>query len=87
MINTIARVHSLDVVPSHLFGHPTWRPATPGDQPDTSVAALLERKTVLIVDDENLIADSVAEILNRNGYDAIARYNSTAAMQTIHDER
>jgi len=87
MINTIARVHSLGLVPSHLVGHPTWRPATPGHQPDTFIVAHAERKTVLVIDDENLIADSVAEILNRNGYDAIARYNSTAAIQTIHDER
>jgi PleD family two-component response regulator len=51
------------------------------------VAAQLERKTVLVIDDENLIADRVADILNRNGYDAFARYDSTAAIQTIHDER
>jgi DNA-binding NtrC family response regulator len=34
-----------------------------------------------VVDDETLIADSVATILNRNGYDAVARY---AALEAIH---
>ncbi len=40
-----------------------------------------ERQTVLVVDDECRIADSVVEILNRNGFDAIAKYSGKAAME------
>jgi CheY-like chemotaxis protein len=39
-----------------------------------------KRQTVLVVDDESLIADSVAEILNRGGFDASAKYTSKAAI-------
>jgi CheY-like chemotaxis protein len=41
---------------------------------------------VLVVDDEELIADSVAAILNRNGYRATARYNAEAAIQFVEAE-
>ena len=41
------------------------------------------RKRVLVVDDENLIADSIAEILNRNGFDAVARYDAESVMQLL----
>jgi DNA-binding NtrC family response regulator len=40
----------------------------------------------LVVDDEELIADSVAEILNRNGYDAISRYSGESAIECIEDQ-
>jgi DNA-binding NtrC family response regulator len=38
------------------------------------------------VDDESLIADSVAMILNRNGYRAIAKYSGTDALQSIKEQ-
>lgn len=41
------------------------------------------RPHVLVVDDENLIADSVAAILNRNGFDAVARYSGVAALASL----
>jgi CheY-like chemotaxis protein len=40
---------------------------------------------VLVVDDETLIADSVAEILNRNGYAATATYSGDTAIQFIQE--
>lgn len=40
-----------------------------------------------MVDDENLIADSVAAILNRNGFDAVARYNAFTAMEYLNQRR
>lgn len=40
------------------------------------------KPTVLVVDDEELIADSIAEILNDNGYDASAVYGGAAAVET-----
>jgi len=42
-------------------------------------------KRVLVVDDESLIADSVATILNRSGYQAIARYNGQDALQSVQE--
>jgi CheY-like chemotaxis protein len=36
---------------------------------------------VLVVDDERVIADSLAIILSRNGYDAAAVYTGTAAVE------
>lgn len=44
------------------------------------------QRRVLVVDDERLIADSVAMILNRSGYAAIARYSGTDALQSIREE-
>ena len=44
------------------------------------------RPTVLVVDDETLIADSVAEILNRNGYDATATYSGTEAVKRVEEQ-
>jgi|ERR1700677_824192 CheY-like chemotaxis protein len=44
------------------------------------------RQRVLVVDDEDLIADSVAEILNRNGYEATARYSGKTAIQFAEEE-
>jgi CheY-like chemotaxis protein len=44
------------------------------------------QRRVLVVDDERLIADSVATILNRNGFEAIARYSGTAALQSVHEQ-
>ena len=44
------------------------------------------RLRVLVVDDEDLIADSVAEILNRNGYEATARYSGKTAIQYVEEE-
>ena len=41
---------------------------------------------VLVVDDESLIADSVAMILNRNGFSAVAKYSGAAALQSIQEQ-
>jgi DNA-binding response OmpR family regulator len=40
------------------------------------------RTVVLVVDDESVIADTLVEILNRNGYAATAAYNAEEAMET-----
>jgi len=44
-----------------------------------------ERPRVLVVDDEAIIADTLAEILNRSGYDAIARYSGRTALDCIEE--
>jgi len=38
------------------------------------------RPVVLVVDDESAIADTLAEILNRTGYDAVAVYSAEDAL-------
>jgi CheY-like chemotaxis protein len=39
------------------------------------------KRTVLVVDDEHLIADTTAEILNDSGFDAVAVYDGEAALE------
>jgi DNA-binding NtrC family response regulator len=41
------------------------------------------QRRVLVVDDESLIADSVAAILSRNGYDAEAKYSGASALDSV----
>jgi CheY-like chemotaxis protein len=45
-----------------------------------------DRIRVLVVDDEELIADSVAAILNRNGYYATAKYSAKTAIEFAEAE-
>jgi CheY-like chemotaxis protein len=40
------------------------------------------RPVVLVVDDESAIADTLAEILSRNGYAAMATYDGNDALET-----
>ena len=40
------------------------------------------RPVVLVVDDESVIADTLAEILSRSGYAAIAEYDGDSALET-----
>lgn len=40
------------------------------------------RPSVLVVDDESVIADTLAEILRRSGYAAVAAYDAAGALET-----
>lgn len=40
------------------------------------------RPVVLVVDDESIIADTLAEILNRSGYAGVAEYDGDSALET-----
>jgi len=40
------------------------------------------RPVVLVVDDESIIADTLAEILSRSGYHGIAAYDGDSALET-----
>jgi DNA-binding response OmpR family regulator len=42
----------------------------------------LYRPIVLVVDDESIIADTLAEILTRSGYEGIAAYDGDSALET-----
>jgi DNA-binding response OmpR family regulator len=43
---------------------------------------IANRPVVLVVDDESVIADTLAEILNRKGYAAIPTYDAEEALET-----
>jgi CheY-like chemotaxis protein len=45
------------------------------------------RPKVLVVDDEQVIADTLAKILDINGYDASAVYSGVAAVESARDLR
>ena len=45
------------------------------------------KKRVLVVDDEQVIADTLAKILDLNGYDASAVYTGTAAVESARTLR
>ena len=42
-----------------------------------------QKPTVLIVDDESLIADTLAEILNESGFEATAVYDGKTALEQV----
>ena len=56
-------------------------PVVPIDQ-IPSPAASEPRPRVLVVDDESVIADTLAEILTRSGYPAEAAYDGNGALET-----
>jgi CheY-like chemotaxis protein len=51
-----------------------------------AIAKDKDRRKVLVVDDEALIADSVAQILNRNGFEATAKYSGKTAIEYVEVE-
>jgi DNA-binding response OmpR family regulator len=52
-------------------------PSTPHNAQDEPY-----RPVVLVVDDESMIADSLADILKRSGYTAVPAYDGEAALET-----
>jgi CheY-like chemotaxis protein len=73
------------VIPTLAFsGSTLFPPATASADPtDQSIAG--RKQKVLVVDDEALIADSMAEILNRNGFEAIATYSGSNAIDLARE--
>jgi DNA-binding response OmpR family regulator len=51
----------------------------PGQESETQDA---HRPSVIVVDDESNIADTLAEILSRSGYAAVAAYDADSALET-----
>jgi CheY-like chemotaxis protein len=45
-----------------------------------------KKPRVLVVDDEHIIADTIAAILNRSGFDAIAKYGGVDAIEFLQQE-
>src|ERR1700761_5968460 len=87
LVTTIVRVVVREVPPQFLA---EYNPGKPSQTQFGSNASQLSnqgrQRHVLVVDDETLIADSVAAILNRNGYVAVAKYNGTDALQSIQEQ-
>lgn len=54
----------------------------PLDQVPRPEAEETYRPSVIVVDDESIIADTLAAILSRNGYAAIATYDAESALET-----
>ena len=48
---------------------------------------VVTRRRVLVVDDEQVIADTLAKILDLNGYEASAVYTGTAAVESAKSLR
>jgi len=46
----------------------------------------IRKPRVLVVDDEHIIADTIAAILNRSGFDAVARYGGVDAIEFLQQE-
>jgi DNA-binding response OmpR family regulator len=49
------------------------------------MAATQPLKTILVVDDERVIADTLAMILNRSGYDAYAAYDGLTGLKRARE--
>ena len=62
-----------------IFNRKQEHPCMEGE----GTASQRERRKVLVVDDQKLIADSLAEILGHEGFDAIAAYNGWDALEAI----
>ncbi len=58
------------------------RPPLPWPTDRRSTRSSRTRQRVLVVDDEALIADTLAAILNDQGFEAVAAYNGEEALQT-----
>jgi DNA-binding response OmpR family regulator len=68
-----------------VFRPPTTFPTVPIAEvplPAESAEASAYRLIVLVVDDEPIIADTLAEILIRSGYAAMAAYDGESALET-----
>jgi CheY-like chemotaxis protein len=72
----------IPATPQVFSTSPTPRPLPEAAASERRVRAATAKPTVLVADDEELIADSLAEILNDNGYDATAVYGGPAAVET-----
>ena len=53
-------------------------PGRDGHSPDHC-----KKPRILVVDDERVIADTIAAILNRSGFDAIAKYGGVEAIEFL----
>jgi CheY-like chemotaxis protein len=81
-----AGVYEPNIAPYLAGGFSRKGAAAPSRRRSAAIVSTKPRPRVLVVDDEDLIADSVAEILNRNGYEATARYSGKTAIRYVEEE-
>jgi CheY-like chemotaxis protein len=48
-----------------------------------SVNYIITNPTILVVDDEHIIADTLVQIFNRSGYSALAAYDAASALEIV----
>lgn len=87
LVTTIVRVIRQETLPN-LQGHGfpgASGEIRPGEGRAEQGNDAFQRR-VLVVDDERVIADSVATILNGNGFDAVARYSGRAALESVQEQ-
>jgi len=73
--------------PGYVFSTPVPpRPEMPFPPADLQPKARQTKPRVLVVDDERVIADSLAAILNCSGFDAIAKYGGIDAIEFLQQE-
>ena len=73
------------VITNFAFGGSAAFPPTTESADPKGPDAIQRKRKVLVVDDEALIADSMAEILNRNGFEAIATYSGSNAIDLARE--
>jgi DNA-binding NtrC family response regulator len=74
--------------PSYVYSS-SLSPRQSGNSPEEKAGCACvggSKPRVLVVDDEHLIADSVAAILNRSGFEAVPRYSGVEAIKFIQRE-
>ncbi len=72
----------LEILTGMLSGdEPTFRRGIPEDTAEGRLTQPKEIPKVLVVDDEKLIADTLTEILKRNGFNAIGTYGGEQALR------
>lgn len=72
-------------ITNFTFSGSTAFPPPADDVDEKDQGSSPRRRKVLVVDDEALIADSMAEILNRNGFEAIATYSGSNAIDLARE--
>jgi CheY-like chemotaxis protein len=75
----------LDLVPGRRLGGDDPPRSGPLHDELTSKRAPLVKPKILVVDDERVIADTIAEILNDSGFEATPAYSGDAAIKVIQE--
>jgi CheY-like chemotaxis protein len=71
----------MPVTELHLFSGKVPLPGGPGDSSILSRDSSSRKQRVLVVDDEQLIAQSLRDILSRAGFDAVCALSGTEAIE------
>ena len=75
----------LAIIPGMLSANDSgFGPGIPSDEEQRAPAPQKSLPKVLVVDDEKLIADTITEILKRNGFNAMGAYSGEQALQIAH---